>query len=89
MEPKEIAAGIIKAGYTQQLIGDITGFSLSNVNAVVYQRKGNSSKNPIIRAAIAIVLKTPVDEVFKDHIQYYCRIYSILVNGEKVVNGKP
>lgn len=89
MESKEIAKGIIEAGYTQKLIGEILGFTLSNVNAVVYQRPGNSSKNPIIRAAVAIILKSPVDEVFKDHIQYYCRIYSILVNGDKSVNGKP
>lgn len=88
MEPKEIAKGIIEAGYTQKLIGDILGFTLSNVNAVVYQREGNTSKNPIIRAAIAIILRRPIDDIFKDHIQYYCRIYSILVNGDKVVNGK-
>lgn len=87
MTPKERADGIRKAGYTQKLIGEILGFPLTTVNAVVNEREGNSSKNPIIRAAVAIIHRRPVDEVFNDHIQYYCRVYSILVNKDKDVNG--
>lgn len=86
MDPKERADGITKAGYTQKLLAEITGFSLTNVNAVVYEREGNSSKNPIIRAAIATVLRKPIDEVFKDHVQFYCKVYTILSNNLKAVN---
>lgn len=89
MTPKERSKGISEAGYTQKLIAKITGFSLTNVNSVIYEREGNQSRNPIIRAAIAIILRRPVDEVFNDHVQYYCKIYSILAKPDGIVNGKP
>ena len=89
MEPKDRADGIKKAGSSQAEIARITGFSIQNVNAVVYERDGNTSKNPIIRAAIATVLRRPIDEVFKDHIQFYCKVYTILSKPAKIVNGKP
>lgn len=89
MTPKERAEGIRKAGYTQKMIGQILGFSLTNINSVLYERPGNQSKNPIIRAAIATILRRPVNEVFEDQIQYFCRIYNIVALPDGAVNGKP
>lgn len=89
MEPKKIAEALRDAGSSQAEIGRITGFTIGAVNAVIYEREGNKSCNPIIRAAIAAKLSLPVNEVFKDHIQFDCNFITILRKKTEVVNGKP
>lgn len=89
MDPKKIADGLRKAGSSQTEIAKITGFTLSAVNSVIYEREGNKSCNPIIRAAIAAKLSLPINEVFKDHIQFDCNFITILRKKADVVNGKP